>query len=94
MTGNEDVINATSGITNAATQMKDGNFEAGVTGALGSVGDVIPGQGGEVLTDLSSGVGSAVGSAVEGDFQGIVSNAAGGVATTVGHQTGNTDLAN
>ena len=43
MTGNEDVINATSGITNAATQMKDGNFEAGVTGALGSVGGVIPG---------------------------------------------------
>ena len=80
MTGNEDIINATNGIGNAATQMKDGNFEAGMTGALGSMGGVIPGQGGEVLTDLSTGVGSAVGSAVQGDFQGVVTNAAGGAA--------------
>ena len=43
MTGNEDVIAATNGIGQAATQMKDGNFEAGMTGALGTVGGVVPG---------------------------------------------------
>ena len=51
-----------------------------MTGALGAVGGVIPGQGGTVITDLSGSVGDAVGSAVDGDYENMVVNAAGGAS--------------
>lgn len=74
--------------------INDGNIGAGVTGALGSVGGVIPGQAGTVINDLSANTGAAVGAAVSGDYQGLVTNAAGGAALVVGNETGNMNLAN
>ena len=68
MTGNEDVMNVTNGLGGAATQMYGGDYGTGVTGALGSMGGVIPGQAGTVINDLSQGTGAAVGSAVSGDY--------------------------
>ena len=85
MTGNEDVMNVTNGLAGAATQMNGGNYGAGVTGALGSMRGVIPGQAGTVITDLSQNTGAAVGAAVNGDYQGLVSNATGGAALVVGN---------
>ena len=74
--------------------INNGNIGAGVTGVLGSVGGVIPGQAGIVMNDLSANTGAAVGAAVNGDYQGLVTNAAGGAALVVGNETGNQVLAN
>jgi len=48
--------------------INDGNIGAGMTGVLGSVGGVIPGQAGIVMNDLSANTGAAVGAAVNGDY--------------------------
>ena len=74
--------------------MNDGNYGAGVTDALGSMGGVIPGQAGSVINDLSASTGGAVDAAVSGDYNGLVSNATHGAAGVVASETGNTELAN
>ena len=94
ISGNEDVMNVTNGIGSAATSINDGNYGAGVTGALGSMGGVIPGQAGSVINDLSASTGGVVDGAVSGDYNGLVSNATSGAARVVASGTGNTELAN
>merc|ERR1712242_463408 len=49
LTGIDVVANVTNGLGNAATMINSGNIGAGMTGALGSIGGVIPGQAGTVI---------------------------------------------
>ena len=51
-----------------------------MTGALGAVGGVIPGQAGTVVTDLSGSVGDAVGAGINGEYENMIVNATSGAS--------------